>query len=103
MRPIEFQDSFSRAQNIDKIQSRDLHKPLDDAFLAAQKQAAIDEQKRSSVQTSEEARDKLVNKDKEKENSRQKQNHEDSDNKEGDSKEKRRPSADGFHIIDIDA
>lgn len=103
MRPIEFNDSFSRSQNIDKLQSRDLHKPADDVALATQKQALADEEKKMQVQTSEEARDKLVNKDKEE---REKHNNKKGKKEEQQPEEqpvRRKSPRGGFFLVDIDA
>ena len=103
MRPIEFNDSFSRSQNIDKLQSRDIHKPAVDVALATQKQVIADEEKKMQVQTSEETKDKLVNKDKE-ERERQNQNKGKKEEKKPEDPPARRKSPrGGFFLVDIDA
>jgi hypothetical protein len=103
MRPIEFHDSFSRSQNVDKLQSRDIHKPADDVALATQKQAVVDEEKKTQIQNTEETKDKLVNKDKE---DREKQQHggkKKKENKDECSLENKRTRRGGFFLVDIDA
>ena len=102
MRPVEFQDSFNRIQSTEKYQAREAAKPNDDSLLASQKQAAKDEIKREQIQTTEESRDKLVDKDRDGNgqgyNSQQKKRQD-----EEAEKPRKRPPSGGVNLIDIDA
>lgn len=102
MRAIDFQDSFSRSQNLDKLHSRELHKPGEDIDFAGLKQAAVEALKKESIQTSEEAKDKLINKDKDADGKEGKKNKGERQKEEESEKPKKRPSS-GSSLIDIDA
>jgi hypothetical protein len=103
MRVIDFQDSLYRQQPTEKVQSRLINQPHDDAYLAQLKKAQEDAIRTQIAEETKEAREKRIEREKhEKESSKKKEKRDQPDEQPLADPKKRRPPR-GGSLIDIDA
>lgn len=103
MRVLDFQDGLYRSQPTEKIQSRVVNQPMEDAQLTQLKKMQEDALKQTQIAESEKTGDKLVNKDKEEREKGKSRKREKKEKEQDSAKTRRTSSPDGSHIIDIDA